>query len=174
MPLPRFFPSSPFGCPTPAPFAAACFSFFSTTPFGAFSPPPSLVVSHLRFIAAFFFFGGLGGSGLTFSASLELLVELELEEEEEGLGWRGPFFPFTPRSSSDSNLSRVGEAGGGLSSVLTAAGTRAALPAGVEVLPTSSNDTHGAAASASIPAGSAGPEGPRLGGSRGGGRGRQH
>ena len=70
-------------------------------------------------------------------------MALELEEEEENLGWRGRFCPRTRPSSSDLNLSRAGRAASGLFSVLTAAGARATLPVGVEVLPTSTNRTHG-------------------------------
>ena len=46
---------------------------------------------------------------------------LEHEEEEEWRGWQGRFCPRTRPSSSDSKLSRVGGAGGGRSSALTAA-----------------------------------------------------
>ena len=45
--------------------------------------PPSPVACPLRLpVATFFFFGGLGGSGSTAFTSLELVVQLKLEEEE--------------------------------------------------------------------------------------------
>ena len=68
---------------------------------------------------------------------------LELKEEEEGLGWKGRFYLRTHPSSSHSNFSCAGGAAGGLSFALTAASARPALPASVEVLPTSSSRTQG-------------------------------
>ena len=134
---PPLVPFTPLRLPHPGPLRRCLLLLFLYHPLCCLLPPPPFpVVCPLRFVAAFFFFGGLGGSRFTSSTSLELVVELELEEEEEGLAWRGRFRPRTRPSLFDSNLSRAGEAAGGLSSVLTATGARAALPAGVDVLPT--------------------------------------
>ena len=72
-----------------------------------------------------------------------LSVQLQLEEEEEGRGRRGRLCPHTRPWSSDAHLSWAGGAGGGLSVAFTGAGAGGALPAGLEVLPTSTSGTHG-------------------------------
>ena len=86
-PPPPSFPSPPCGFPSPVRLPSTSFCFFAPPPPCDAFPPPSLVAypCHLP-VATFFFFGGFDGSGLTSSTSLELMVQLELKEEEEGLG----------------------------------------------------------------------------------------
>ena len=64
---------------------------------------------------------------------------LKVEEEEEGLGWRGCSCRCTRASTSNTDMSHAGGLGGVLCSALTAAGARATLPTSVEVLPNSSS-----------------------------------
>ena len=97
-PSPPFLPLTPLRLPRPSP--PPFYLLFFYPPLRRLFPPTPVACALRLPVAAFFFFAGPGGSGLTSSNLLELVVQLEPEEEEEGVVWRGRFFLHTRPSSS--------------------------------------------------------------------------
>ena len=77
---PPLLPLTPFWLPHPGPLRCYLLLLFLYYPLCCLPLPPS-VVCPLRFVAAFFLFGGFGGLGSASSASLlDLLLVLEFKE----------------------------------------------------------------------------------------------